>query len=66
MIYVTENGYDVCLEGSVIIESVEHYVKNKYVSCNTSLNSKAWGITKKISTCNECAKYLQKGQLKLF
>lgn len=70
MIYVNEKGFDVCLEGSVIIETVEHYVKNKYVFCSPSLNSRSWDTTEKQSTCEICKPYLINSlpviQLKLF
>ena len=56
MIYDKENGYNIAKEGWVVIDGVEHYVKNHYVACNASLNDKAWNVTKKESVCLECAK----------
>ena len=48
----------VCVEGSVIIDSVQHYVMNKFVSCDSSLNQRSWNTTIKKSICPICKKYL--------
>lgn len=64
MIYENINGYDTAKEGWVIINGVEHYVKDRFVACDESLNSKAWNITKKESVCLECAKIAnRKGEI---
>lgn len=64
MIYDKENGYDIAREGWIVIDGVEHYVKDNYVACNASLNEKAWNVTKKESVCPECAKLARrKGEI---
>ncbi len=64
MKYRVENGMNICHEGPVIIEGVQHYVVNGYVKCSPQLNQKAWGVTKKESTCGKC--YNIPVQLQLF
>lgn len=53
-IFETVDGCNVWLEGHVVIEGVGHYVRNGYVSCNSSLNSRAWGVTEMKSRCAKC------------
>lgn len=65
MHHIIKNGLPICEEGPVIIEGVEHYVKGGFVSCSSSLNHKAWNITKKEKQCAQCAALNQTGQLKL-
>lgn len=54
MTYVNEKGYDVCLEGPVIIEGVQHYVKDRFVKCDASLNNRVWNVTEKSKLCEKC------------
>jgi hypothetical protein len=66
-VFRNEKGFDVIEEGPVIIEGVDHYVVNGFVSCNPSLNHKAWGVTPMLGRCPECYKGLYfKPQLELF
>lgn len=70
MIYTTRNGLNICHQGSVIIEEMEHFVLNGFVACNSSLNGQAWNTTKRVSECLRC-KEIKKGyypnvQLELF
>jgi len=54
MIYDTRSGFRVCKEGNVIINGVEHFVKNGFVKCDNSLNRMAWNTTEKQSECPVC------------
>ena len=67
VIYTIKNGLKVCEEGAVIIEGVEHYVKGGFVTCNSTLSSKAWNTTLKEKERLKCALMKPRGnQLKLF
>ncbi|MFP4461941.1 MAG: hypothetical protein ACLFQE_07060 [Thermotogota bacterium] len=66
MKYKYENGLPVANLGWVVIESVNHLVKNGFVVCDPSLNHKAWNVTDKQSICPECAKHIEVKQLELF
>ncbi len=64
MIYDTEKGYNVAREGWMVIDGIEHYVKDYYVACNPELNCKACNVTKKETVCSECAKVTErKGEI---
>ena len=52
--YKTKNGLNVCHKGWVVIDNVQHFIKDGYVVCNPSLNHSAWNITDPKSTCSEC------------
>lgn len=54
MQYRVEDGRNICQEGPVIIEGIQHYVKNGYVKCDPGLNSRSWGSTEKENTCSKC------------
>ena len=70
MIYTTRNGLNICHQGYVIIEEMEHFVLNGFVACNSSLNGRVWNTTKRVYECLRC-KEIKKGyypnvQLELF
>lgn len=65
MIYEIKNGYSVAKEGTVIINTVQHYVKNGYVACDSGLNSRSWNTTEKQSVCPICSKYIVKNPIQL-
>ena len=44
------------VDAETTIEGIRHKVVNKYVKCNPSLNSRAWGVTEQVSFCPECFK----------
>lgn len=54
MQYRQVEGRNVCNNGEVIIDGVRHVVRNGYVKCSPALNSRAWNVTKQISTCPLC------------
>lgn len=54
MIYEIRNGLNVCKQGWIIVDHVSHYIKEGYVVCNASLNSRAWNITESKETCPIC------------
>lgn len=54
MKYKVENGLNVCQDGEVIIQNVRHRVANRFVYCNSSLNSSAWNTTEELSLCPKC------------
>lgn len=56
---MTYNDKKVCVEGTVIIDSVQHYVKDKFVVCDESLNKRPWNITEKESVCSHCGIYIK-------
>jgi len=53
-IFDNSSGRDVWVSGTVVIDGVLHEVKNKYIKCDPSLNSRAWGITEQDSICSKC------------
>lgn len=55
-VYEQRNGLNVIVAGSVIIDSVKHRVNAGFVSCNRSLNNRAWDITKEKEICLKCFK----------
>jgi hypothetical protein len=57
---------ELIVDGIVTIEEVSHIVKNEYVLCNPSLNSKPWGTTKSKSKCRMCFPLATILQQKLF
>ncbi len=65
MIYERKNGYDVAKEGTVIIEGIQHYVRNSHVACNPALNSRSWNTTEKQSVCPICVKWISKNPIQL-
>lgn len=38
----------------VIIENVRHRVSDKFVFCDSGLNSRAWGVTEEKGICGIC------------
>lgn len=48
------NEQNVIISGEVVIENVTHLVDNKFIKCNSSLNSKSWNTTQSDSRCPEC------------
>ncbi len=65
---MNRDEYNCCIEGTVIIDSVQHYVKDKFVVCDESLNKRSWNITEKKSVCSHCGVYISDNpkQLLLF
>lgn len=59
-------------EGWIVIDGVKHFVIDAYVSCDRSLNQRAWNVTEAKSTCPTCSANQVKrlpdihGQLKMF
>jgi hypothetical protein len=66
-VFKNDKGYNVWVEGPVIIESVQHYVLNGYVLCNASLNGRSWNTTEQKGICPACYPVkTEPVQLKLF
>lgn len=50
----TDNKTRVCKYGSVIIDTVEHLVVDKFIKCDSSLNSRSWNTTQHKTICIKC------------
>lgn len=48
------NDENVIISGEIVIEGVSHIVKNKFVKCNSHLNSKSWNTTESLNRCPDC------------
>jgi hypothetical protein len=53
------------VEAETTIEGILHKVSQKYVKCNPSLNSRAWGVTEIKSKCELCFPVRSSGAVQL-
>ena len=68
MKYIEKDGYNICNEGTVIINHEKHYVKGGLVYCDSSLNKRSWNTTEERAVCEICRSQIMAGmkQLELF